>query len=71
MLSSAPKYSSSQEPSGSGFHLVSSEKLRGPRWKLDNLPDLTGKVVMVTNPNNKIGRDTAKVNRFVLYQRSH
>lgn len=43
------------------LRLAGSEKLRKPRWKLDNLPDLTGKVVMVTNPNNRVGRDTAKV----------
>ena len=53
-----------RNPSGSGPHLVGSEMLRRPRWKLDDLPDLTGKVVMVTNPNNKVGKDTAKVNSF-------
>ena len=59
MLPSAPEPSSSQDPSG--FRLAGSEKFRKPRWKLDDLPDLTGKVVMVTNPNNKVGKDTAKV----------
>ncbi|KAF9786976.1 hypothetical protein BJ322DRAFT_1053007 [Thelephora terrestris] len=58
MSSSAPESSSSQGPSD--FQLAGSEKLRKPRWKLDNLPDLTGKVIMVTNPNNKVGKDTAK-----------
>jgi hypothetical protein len=62
---SAHKSPSNQDPYGSGLHLVGSEKLRKPRWKLDDLPDLTGKVVMVTNPNNKVGKDTAKVNCFL------
>ena len=59
MLPSAPEPSSSQD--SSGFCLAGSKKFRKPRWKLDDLPDLTGKVVMVTNPNNKVGKDTAKV----------
>ena len=59
MSSSAPESPSAQDPVG--FRLGGSEKLRKPRWKLDELPDLTGKVVMITNPNNKVGRDTAKV----------
>ena len=59
MSPSTPVSSSSQNPSGS--HLAGLEMLRKPKWKLDNLPDLTGKVVMVTNPNNKVGKDTAKV----------
>ena len=59
MSSPAPEPSSSQGPSD--FQLAGSEKLRKPRWKLDSLPDLTGKVIMVTNPNNKVGKDTAKV----------
>jgi len=49
-----PEPSSSKGPSGFGG-------LKKPRWKLDSLPDLAGKVVMVTNPNNKVGKDTAKV----------
>lgn len=59
MSSSAPESSSAQDPAS--FRLGGSEKLRKPRWKLEDLPDLTGKVVMITNPNNKVGRDTAKV----------
>lgn len=69
MSSPASEPSSTRNPSG--FHLAGSEKLRKPRWKLDSLPDLAGKVVMVTNPNNKIGKDTAKVLAPVLCQRSH
>ena len=59
MSSPAPESSSNRD--ASGFRLGGSEKLRKPRWKLDDLPDLTGKVVMITNPNNKVGKDTAKV----------
>ena len=59
MLRSAPESSSSQY--SHVLHLAGSEKLRKPRWKLNNLPDLTGKVVIITNPNNKVGKDTAKV----------
>ena len=59
MSSSAPESSPAQDPAD--FRLGGSEKLRRPRWKLDSLPDLTGKVVMITNPNNKVGKDTAKV----------
>jgi len=64
MSSSAPESPSAQDPVG--FPLGGSEKLRKPRWKLDDLPDLTGKVVMVTNPNNKVGRDAAKVPALCL-----
>ncbi|KAF9654333.1 hypothetical protein BDM02DRAFT_3125203 [Thelephora ganbajun] len=63
MSSPAPESSSSQDPSG--FRLPGSEKLRKPKWKLDSLPDLTGKVVMVTNPNNKVGKDTAKAENTI------
>jgi len=62
MSSSAPESPSAQDPAS--FRLGGSEKLRKPRWKLDDLPDLTGKVVMITNPNNKVGKDTAKVPAF-------
>ena len=59
MSSSAPESPSAQY--SADFRLGGSEKLRKPRWKLENLPDLTGKVVMITNPNNKVGKDVAKV----------
>ena len=62
---SALESPSSRYSYGSGFHPVDSERLRKPRWKLDSLPDLTGKVVMVTNPNNKAGKEAAKVECFL------
>ena len=60
-MSSVVPEPSSSAGDPSRFQLAGSEKLRKPRWKLESLPDLTGKVVMVTNPNNKVGKDTAKV----------
>lgn len=69
MSSPVPEPSSSQRPPD--FRLAGSENLRKPRWKLENLPDLTGKVVMVTNPNNRVGKNTAKVPIMCSTRTSH
>jgi hypothetical protein len=35
-----------------------------PTWSIDDIPDLTGKVVIVTGGNSGLGKESAKVKLF-------
>ena len=42
-----------------------------PEWGVDDIPDLTGKVMAVTGANTDIGKETAKVSACRLVLRAY